>query len=109
MVVLPEPAHPVSRELSETVDWVHELAGSGVQQVLTARTMQSHSALKHDHLVRARACARAALPPTRLNTRLTDTPRTQFSALLRHEVVKDLVCFYSEEKRKFSCVMQLGE
>lgn len=52
-MVLPEPAHPVSQRLDETVGWVHDLAGEqGVQQVLTARTMQEHSVLKHDHLVR---------------------------------------------------------
>ena len=53
VVVLPEPAHPVSQHLEDTVDWVHELAGQpDVQQVLTAQTMQHHSVLKHDHLVR---------------------------------------------------------
>ena len=33
----------------------------------------------------------------------------QFCALLRHGVIGDVCCFYSEEKRTFSCVMQLGE
>ena len=33
---------------------------------------------------------------------------SQFSALLRHELVKDLVCFYNKEDRKFSYVIQLG-
>ena len=34
--------------------------------------------------------------------------RLQFSTLLRHSIVKDMVCFYVEERRKFSCIMQLG-
>lgn len=63
--------------------WVQQLADTeGNQQVLTADSMQHHHpALKPDHM---------------------------FSALLRHELVKDLVCFYNKEDRKFSYVIQLG-
>ncbi|KAK9812066.1 hypothetical protein WJX73_002669 [Symbiochloris irregularis] len=64
-------------------EWVQQLADEhDVKEVLTAESMQHHHpVLKPDHM---------------------------FSALLRHEVVKDLVCFYSEERRKFYYVIQLG-
>lgn len=32
----------------------------------------------------------------------------QFSALLRHDLVKDLVCYYEEDKRQMKYVIQLG-
>ena len=75
VTVLPEPAHPVSRQLEDTVD-------AQPCSLLCKRIMHRSS--------RWPLCA-------------------QFSTLLRHDIVKDLVCFYSEERRRFSCIMQLGE
>ena len=54
VIVLPEPAHPVSRHIQDSVSWVQALAAEpDVQQVLTADSLQQHKILKQDHLVRA--------------------------------------------------------
>ena len=56
VVVLPEPAHPVSRHIQDSIGWVQALAAEpDVQQVLTSDTLQSHKDLKQDHLVRSTA------------------------------------------------------
>lgn len=52
VLVLPEPAHPVSRHIQDNIGWVKDLAAEpGMQQVLTADTLQHHKVLKQDHLV----------------------------------------------------------
>eukprot|EP00884_Botryococcus_braunii_P003412 jgi/Botrbrau1/13071/Bobra.0187s0033.1 len=62
--------------------WVQDLAASeGVTEVLTGNTLDVHAFIKHDHM---------------------------FSALLRHDLVKDLVCYYDKGERQMKYVIQLG-
>lgn len=78
-------------------------------QVLSAKSMETHPLLGKDHIV-SQSTLTTALRLTCMHCQMQTFNQydMQFTAFLRNGQLRDMVCFYDTEEKKYYTVLQLG-